>query len=51
LPNVLRQLERVESTIETSSWTPAHLFDLAQDLLFLALALLVDFGDLNTGMT
>ncbi|KAJ7937552.1 hypothetical protein B0H13DRAFT_2261450 [Mycena leptocephala] len=48
LPNVLRQLERVESTIETSSWTPAHLFDLAQDLLFPALALLVDFGDLNT---
>ncbi|KAJ7920086.1 hypothetical protein B0H13DRAFT_2319866 [Mycena leptocephala] len=48
LPNVLRQLERVKSTIESSSWTPAHLFDLAQDLLFPALALLVDFGDLNT---
>ncbi|KAJ7936220.1 hypothetical protein B0H13DRAFT_2261846 [Mycena leptocephala] len=48
LPNVLRQLERVKSTIESSSWTPAHLFDLAQDLLFPALALLVDLGDLNT---
>ncbi|KAJ7663755.1 hypothetical protein DFH06DRAFT_1393405 [Mycena polygramma] len=48
LPNVLRQLERIESSRETSSWTPRHLFDLAQDELFPALTSLVDFGDINT---
>ncbi|KAK7025865.1 hypothetical protein R3P38DRAFT_3193490 [Favolaschia claudopus] len=48
LPNVLRQLERVESPTESSSWTPRHLIDLAQDQLFPLLALVVDFGDITT---
>ncbi|KAK7034872.1 hypothetical protein R3P38DRAFT_3493171 [Favolaschia claudopus] len=45
LANIIRQLERMESPTESSSWTPRHLFDFAQDSLFPLLAVIVDFGE------
>ncbi|KAK7034255.1 hypothetical protein R3P38DRAFT_2617291 [Favolaschia claudopus] len=45
LANIIRQLERMESPTESSSWTPRHLFDFAQDSLFPLLAVVVDFGE------